>query len=279
MPTSALGQLITLAIQLDHDPATPAPQKYVLVVARSGDTCQSIASRLGHPEDARAIADLNAQRSTTGQLNAGGRYRVPARLRPEQVLNVLAGDNPPKIVGGFAKFTTIDRFSRTGLNQFTGYDPLQMSVPLRFEALSYQITQGFTQIKPNNPRPTKISATTLAHQVKSYQDNQAQDVESQIRLLERMAGRGAFSGAGIGPPPVIRATTTDADGNVIGLIPKSYQWTKANAGPLWRLSGLEWDDGALRNASGNRIRATCTVTLTEHTHSSLASQSAAARAS
>jgi hypothetical protein len=251
MTRSTLGQMITLAVQVDHDPsAAPA---YVMVPTRINDTVQKIVARLGHPENARAVANLNGVRSTTQvllhrQRERGDltRVRVPSRLRPEQVLNVLAGNAPPRIVGGYAKFSTIDRFSRTALTQFAGYDPLTMEVPLSFEAM----TGG----------------------------GDGADVESQIRLLERMAGRGAFVGAGIGPPPVIRASTTDASGNVVGLIPTSFQWTKATAGPLWRVSGLAWDDGAIRDTRGNRIRAGCTVTLMEHTHAALVSQTAAARA-
>lgn len=250
MSTSTLGQMITLAVQLDHDPG--GKPGYVMVPTRFNDTIQKIVSRLGHPETARAVANLNGVRSATQVLLHKPRrkadlvrVRVPNRLRPEQVLNVLAGAGRPRIVGGYAKFTTIDRFSRTGLTQFAGYDPMTMEVPLAFEAL--------------------VSGDGV-------------QVESEIRLLERMGGRGAFAGAGIGPPPVIRASTTDASGNVVGLIPTSFQWTKATAGPLWRLSGLVWDDGALSDARGNRIRATCTATLMEHTHAALLSQSAAVRA-
>lgn len=276
MPASLLGQLITFSVQVDYDPTPTTPgQKFVKVnVRRPNDTAQSIAARLGQPADARAIASLNSLRSTYQKIKTPT-VRVPQRLRPENVVSILAGQEPPKITDGYAKFDVIDRFSRTGITQFTGYAPLTMTVPLAFEALSS--LAGLGGQGPAGPRPV-AAPEGVAKAAQDAQRAAAQFIETQIKLLERMAGRGGFTGAGIGPPPVVRVTTTDAQGNTVHLIPAAYQWTKSAAGPLWRVAGLAWDDGAIRDDFGNRVRASCVVTLQEHTHTSLVSQSAAARA-
>jgi hypothetical protein len=85
------------------------------------------------------------------------------------------------------------------------------------------------------------------------------DIERDIALLERMAGRGNFEGAAIGPPPVVRVSTTNSKGEIVPLIPRGYQWSLQNpSAPLWRIAGIDWDtsvpDGVLRNDAGNRIR-------------------------
>jgi hypothetical protein len=283
MPSSLLGQLITLAVQVDHDP-TPRQPTYVVVATKTGDTIQSIVSRLGHPENARAVADLNGVPSVLkvinhqpyvhGDLNS---VRVPSRLRPSLSLSVLAGAEPPKITGGYAKFQAVDRYGRTGITQFMGYDPLIMTVPLLFEGLTrdFSTLQSVIDIDGDwFARQANIGAQRAA----SAQEARGRAIETDIELLERMAGRGSFVGSGIGAPPVIRASTTDANGNVVGLIPVSYQWNVGRAGMLWRIVDLAWDDGAVRNAQGDRLRASCTLTLWEHTTTSLVSQSAAARA-
>jgi hypothetical protein len=50
------------------------------------------------------------------------------------------------------------------------------------------------------------------------------------------------------------------------------------AGPRWRIVGLDWDDGALRNKQGHRIRQLVTVTLWEHIELKLTTRSASQRA-
>jgi hypothetical protein len=72
--------------------------------------------------------------------------------------------------------------------------------------------------------------------------------------------------AGQGPPPVIRLSTTDNNGNVVPLIPLNYQWNISNASaPLWRIEDIAWDTGGWRNKLGNRIRQKAVVTMWQYT--------------
>lgn len=241
MPRSPLGQLITFATSVDEDQKFSA---YIWVDVKHGDTVQKIAARRGHPEQARTIADLNDIRSVRSVLGRT-RIRVPGTLRQSAGFHVLAGDDAPSIVAGYAKFEVVDRDSRTGLTHFTGYDPVTMSVPIRFEA---------------------------------FKDGAGADIERDIAILERMAGRGNFEGSSIGPPAVIRVTTTDNTGQVVPLIPKNYQWSPQNpSGPSWRVAGIDWEAGPSRNRAGNRIRQLATVTCQQHVSATLAVRSVTAR--
>lgn len=241
MPRTWIGQLITFAVEIDGDQRY---QSYIWINLKKGDTVQKVASRRGHPEQAREIADLNGIRSVRSVLSRK-RLRVPGTLRQADAFHVLAGDDPPRVVDGYAKMEVIDRPSRVGLNQFTGYNPLSIEVPVQFE---------------------------------SFINGQGYQVEQSIKLLERMAGRGDFAGAAIGPPPVIRVSVTDNGGNIVPLISNNYQWSRQNpSAPLWRVGDIEWESGALRNAAGNRIRQGAMVTIVQHTRTSLAIRSVTQR--
>lgn len=242
MPRNSVGQLITFAVEVDGDQRY---QSYIWIDLKKGDTVQKVASRRGHPEQAREIADLNGIRSVRSVLSRK-RLRVPGTLRQADAFHVLAGDEPPRVMDGYAKMEVIDRPGRVGLNQFTGYNPVSLEVPIQFESL--------------------VSGQGYA-------------VEQAIELLERMAGRGHFAGAAIGPPPIIRVSVTDNGGNVVPLVPNNYQWSSQNpSAPLWRVGDIEWSSGALRNSVGNRIRQGAIVTLVQHTRTSLAVRSATQRA-
>jgi len=92
-----------------------------------------------------------------------------------------------------------------------------------------------------------------------------QDVENDIAELEKMAGRGNFTGAAQGAPPRIRVATVSRGKQLINLVPSNYRWTEGNANaPLWWVSGISWDDDAWRDEDGNRIRQFATVTLTQY---------------
>lgn len=249
MPSSRLGQLISFAVERDDDQRFGP---WIWVQVRSTDTIRKVAARRGHPELARLIADANGIRSTTSKFTGGGKawIKVPGRLRDALSFDVLAGDSPPRITAGYAKFDTVDRPQREGLTVFTGYDPIQMEVAIRFEAV--------------------IEGAGL-------------DIERDCALLERMAGRGNFEGAGIGSPPVVRVSTTNAKGEIVPLIPRGYQWSRQNpSAPLWRIAGIEWDDsvpnGVLRNTAGNRIRQVATVTLQKRSAIKLQTRSVSERA-
>jgi hypothetical protein len=173
------------------------------------------------------------------------RIKVPAQMRASERFHVLAGDDPPRIVEGYAKFDTVDRPQRTGLISFAGYDPISMEVPIQFEA---------------------------------FQSRDGSTLERDIALLERMAGRGNFAGAAVGPPPVIRLSVTDNSGKIVPLIPVNYQWSSDNAhAPVWRITAIDWDTHPERNTYGNRIRQKATVTVKQHMVSKAATRSATAR--
>lgn len=218
---------------------------------RKGDTIAKIAADRGHRDLARVIADENSVRSVNSVFSGRGkkRIKVPGILRQSWSFHVLAGDNPPRIVDGYAKLTTVDRPERVGLTVFEGYNPVVMEVPVRFES--------------------------------SRGSNRGMDIEADIALLERMAGRGMGADA-IGPPPVVKVTVTNG-ASVVPLIPHNYQRSDQNkSGPLWRIANIEWDDstgsGVLRNHAGNRVRQLAVVTLHQHTKLNLLSRSATVRA-
>lgn len=249
MPRTDIGQMITFSVELDEDQRRTG---YIWVDVKVGDTIRKIAARRGHPEEAKRIAKLNKIRSSKTVLRHKPfrkkdkrRIRVPGQLNQRDVLHVLGGEGPPTIVAGYAKLDIIERPERTGLTSFTGYDPLMMSVPVMFD-----IASGRT----------------------------AREVERDIDLLERMAGRGDHPGAAVGPPAVVRLSTTNNQGDIVPLIPLNYQWSRQNpSAPLWRIANIEWDEGALRNRWGYRTRQLATVSVQQHTRVSFAVRSAAKR--
>jgi hypothetical protein len=254
----AAGQKIHFGIEVDEDQAARL-KKWVKVDVRIGDTVRRLAARRHHPEDVEAILKRNGLRDARRVLRHSPKRKkdrlrlwVPGEMRHGLGFAVLAGDQPPRVVGGYAKFGTLDRPERVGVTQFHGYDPFTLEIPIQFEAWADQ--GGRTQ------------------------GNEGQEIERQIELLERMAGRGDFRGANVGPPPVVRISSTDANGGVVGLIPKQFQWVSGDPGPLWRITDISWDEDALRSGSGNRLRQAATVTVQQHTNVKLATRSTAKRA-
>jgi hypothetical protein len=259
MPRTRAGQQITFAIEADEDQRI---KHWIWIHVVKGDTVAKIAASRGHPEDVKAILKENGIRNANSHFSGHPRkgapkghehqIKVPGALRKSLSFNVLAGNDGPKIVSGYAKFSILARPERTGLTVFDGYDPIVMEVPIRFEAR------------------------------RSAGEAEGNQIERDIELLERMAGRGAFEGASVGPPPVIRVSVTDGD-SVIPLIPRNYQWSKANPqGPLWRVADLDLPnktgDERLVNDHGNRVRQLGTVTLQQHIPLSLVSRSVTVRA-
>lgn len=145
---------------------------------------------------------------------------------------VQAGDGAPVITAGYAKFTTVDRPQRTGLTIFQGYDPIVMTFPVVFE---------------------------------NFLAGQGEQIEDDIAMLERLAGRGVFHGAGSSTPPIVNVQTTDPSGNTVPLIPKNYQFDpdENRNPPDWFITGLDWDDHPIRNDAGNRVRQACGITVTQ----------------
>jgi hypothetical protein len=242
MPVDGRGrQMITFGTESEEDRRYI---RYVRIRARANDTPQRIANRLGHPEDGDTIRRLNNLRSRYTKIRKDREIRVPGKARPGGALSVMAADEPPKITAGYAKFSTVDRPHRTGITKFDGYDPIQMDVKVVFEAFTLQDGSG---------------------------------IEEDIEKLERMAGRGRYSGSGSGPPAVIHCSTTRGD-ELVPLVPITYQRDDFlnPSGPLWRIANIDWDDGALRDYLGNRIRQGATITLQQHVRLSTVTKGGAA---
>jgi hypothetical protein len=230
-----LGQTIIFAIEWSEDDKFGGWHK---VEVKVGDTVRKLTK--AHPEMIPAVLHRNGIRSATQNLRHRPKRKhdrkqisLPGRLRSKNIFEVLAGDEPPQIVKGYAKFSTLSRPERTGVATFDGYDPIELEIPLQFEG---------------------------------WINGDGAVIERRIKKLERMAGRGPFKGAADGPPPVVHVSAVDSSGKRNGLIPLSLQRYEGNpTGPLWRITGIRWENGALRDDKGQRLRAACTVTLTQHT--------------
>jgi len=263
MPIGTLGQMITFSSVLDPDENY---SRYIVYKARSGDTIKSIAAARGRPDLAAEILKLNkgakvlpvvrvhgkiakrqpGLRSVKQKLREHAALRLPGTLKPGDAFSVTAGENRPKVTAGYAKYDTVDVPNRIGLNRFDGYDPITIDIPIQFE---------------------------------NYTGDGGADIEDKIRRLERMAGRGTYPGAAFGPPSVIAVSVTDAHGNIVPLVPASYQWTPSNRNaPQYRITTIAWDDGALSDERGQRIRQTATVTVTQYTPLIVTERSATRRA-
>src|SRR5215472_9578537 len=195
MPTKNGLQMITFET-VSEPSALNAKKQWIH--AKRGATPLNIAAGLGHPEWASVIAKNAGVRSTTTKLKEGFRVRVPTRSAGNS-LNVLCDDLPPNITDGYAQYEIVARPGRTGVNKFDGFNPVVMTLNIRFEA---------------------------------YLSRDGSGVEIAIGKLERMAGRGAFAGSGHGPPAIVAITTTNDKGHVVPLIPAIYQSTGPSS-PLW----------------------------------------------
>lgn len=254
MPSVDIGQLITFAIEIDADENYT---QYIYVRAKRDDTAAKIAASRGHPELAATIAQLNGLRSTQAPIKRGKRVRLPGVLKQGDSFDVLPQDmSRPLILDGYALHQVNPRPGSVGVSQFVGFNPICMQLGVHFF-----IRPGYNSI----------------------------DVERDISLMERMAGRGPGNagGATAGAPPVIRVSVDDNSGNMVPLIPAEYQWSKQNpSAPLWRIgtttggtgNGIVWDDKVARSdRAGRRIDATCTVMLIQYTPISVAVRSATQR--
>jgi hypothetical protein len=229
-PVIGGAQLITFAIQ--HFVGRTG---FFWITARKGHNCAIIAAQLGHTEFREDIARINHV-SAFYRFKHNTRVKIPNSLKPGETVDVMGDDMAaPTVTDGYAILQVVARPGLVGVSQFMGYNPLTMDVPVQFLAEDY--------------------ANALS-------------IEMDIMALERMAGRGNFSGSGRGAPPVIRLTTTDNKGQVVPLIPLNYQWNASlhNGGsPLWRIEAIKWDTKPWRNRSGRRIQQSAVVTMWEYT--------------
>jgi hypothetical protein len=286
MPQERRGQQISFSIEKDPDQRF---EKWIHITPKVGLTIADIAAKFGNPEDSQSIRKKNGVRSVNyvlrtrkpkrkkGEASAAFKKRleawkkrkkfptllVPGNFKESLGFHVLAGDTPPKITRGYAKFEIKDRPERTGLIAFQGYDPIEMTVPIRFESVS--VSDGGTKEARHGGSPVE----------------KATSIEEDCALLEQMAGRGQFTGAAVGPPAIITVSTTgNGDSDQNSLIPPAYQVSRQNpSGPRWRIADIDWDDSSmLRNRYGNRIRALAVVTLWEHSDLTVKTRSATKRA-
>lgn len=143
--------------------------------------------------------------------------------------SVMVGDTPPTISGGYAKWQTLDRLLQRGLTIFQGYDPVQMTVNVRF-------------------------GTFLAYAAWDTTDVAGQALEADIDSLDWMAG-GRFH---YGPSPIVYLwcyQSGQIGGAQTGLIPLKYQYPTP-----WIITGLEWGN-SYRNENGYRIWQDAAITL------------------
>lgn len=205
-------------------------------ITATRNTVAKITAFHGIRPRAREVAERNGIHSVTSKLK---RKTIQVPL-PRKIVggsfSVLAGESAPRIVGGYARYDVIDRQGRAGLTHFLGYDPITMEVPIRFE---------WERTSPGG-------------------EPEGADIEEDIALLERMAGRGIGPGATIGRPGRVRVTTTSG-GDPVPLIPSNYQPGRQNPNPpTWVVSDIAWDEAPWRNRAGNRIRQFAVVTLMQY---------------
>lgn len=246
------GQQITFASHRDPDQKY---SQYVYVYAHAGQTIAQIAANRGRPDMVKEILELNKGvkldnkhylRSAQSKLKANQKIRLPGTLTQLDALSVLCGENRPIVKDGYAKYDTVDRPGRVGLNRFLGYNPIEIDIDVQFEA---------------------------------YASGDGAGVEAAIAKLERMAGRGNYGGAADGAPSVVGVTVTDNNGKIVPLIGSNYQWSPSNpSAPLYRIATIAWKGGDFSDDEGRRTRALATITVKQYTPLTLIKRSAAQRA-
>jgi hypothetical protein len=159
---------------------------------------------------------------------------------------VLAGDQAPMIVGGYGKWTTIDRPLHRGVTTFQGYDPISIQVSVRFMRFSHG---GWATDDDARTSSTSENPAGFAN-------------ELDIFALEWMAGETW----GSGPSPKVWMTTFDGNANTTPLIPFEYQAAtpgtpSAGETTPWVITSLQWDPSPIKSRYGYRIKQDATVTL------------------
>lgn len=241
MPANEIGQLIKFAMVTGVDKRFTGFRYEP--VTKANNTISKIARKVG--QDVNELKKLNGVRHADAPLKRK-QVRVRDMLTEGTAFVVLAGDEPPRVTDGYPNITVVGRAERVGLSVFTGYNPSILEVPIRFESLDDE----------GSFRRSSSASPTLG----------SEGIEADIALLEKMAGRGAFPGAGQGPPPIIRVATTNERDEAIPLVPMNYQYDKEKNpyAPLYWIEGIDWDAGALRNEKGHRIRQLATVRLIQY---------------
>ena len=149
-----------------------------------------------------------------------------------RVVVVLAGEGAPTVTGGWVKVAKVPRFQRVAFTVPEGYEPIEMSIPVQFEAV----------------RLTK----------------ERKDLENDILNMEWMAGRtpNPREGEVKGEPPYVEAYAVNTEGRQIPLIPRQYQGEPGRS-KQWYMTNIQFDPNPLRDTGGARLRQKATITLTE----------------
>lgn len=169
-----------------------------------------------------------------------------------QQITIMSGDEKPQIKSGYGKWSVVDRPLQTGVTTFQGYDPVSMTLSLKFGVW------GSTTGNFSGAYGWDTSAGA------------AKQVEAQIQVLEWMAGAGQQAG----PPPYVYANSYDALGITSDLIPHGYQSVGSNGAITsptewpWIIDGgIEWgtsySNAAITSGytTGQRVYQECTLTL------------------
>ena len=145
---------------------------------------------------------------------------------------VNAGDGAPTVVKGWPKVAIVPRMGRVSLTVREGWDPIEMTVPVLFEAVAL-----------TNPR---------------------QDVEADILILEWMAGRSPHpvGGETQGEPPYVEIYAVNSAGVQVPLVLLQYQGEPGRS-QQWFITDIAFDPGALRVQDAKRVRQAATITLLE----------------
>jgi len=160
-----------------------------------------------------------------------------------QFVQVLAGEGAPTITGGWPEWIQVPRPQRVAMTVLQGYPPIQLSIPIQFEAVA------------NSSNPMHV--------------------EEEIRKLEWMAGRSAGGGApghergegqslfagkpgqdALGDSPLVNIYTSNNEIE-IPLVPIQFQ------GIQYVLTSIDFDPNPLREEGGHRLRQLATVTALE----------------
>lgn len=197
------------------------------------------------PAVGHVIATTNPPKQQVNPNPVGTGARTPGEsskitltiLNTNTSVTVLADLNTgrPAVVGGGAKWNTVDRPLKTGLSVFAGYDPLQLSIPLLFD----NFRQGDT-------------------------------IEDDVDLLWFMFGRGV--GAANTQTKSKQAPILTVDGT---LLPPNVRYSASDnpSPPNWVITDISEDSGsAVFNSANHLVRLPVVVTLSEYvTSSALAS--------
>lgn len=163
-------------------------------------------------------------------------YRIYSPTTGKAVYCLRDPERGPTVIGGYAKWTTIDRPRRTGLTSFAGYDPIQIQVPVQFEAY--------------------------------LGEKSGYDIENDVQALEFLAGRGQKSAntQKDKTPPYVAIESFNASGQTVFTLGNNYTFDDDinPTPPRWVITGVEWDDAILFNRLGRRLRQKATITFTQY---------------